>query len=101
MAIRTRRLSIFQHPPAFNKLTQNLWLLPAIIFALLIAIFWLYVPASQTALLTSPVLADFWFLPMAFAIGLLCLDKGRKAAAKRWADGVIARIVWKETLFSM
>lgn len=25
MTIRTRRLSIFQHPPAFNKLTQNLY----------------------------------------------------------------------------
>ena len=94
MAIRTRRLSIFQHPPAFNELTQNLWLFPAIIFALLIAIFWLYVPAFQSALQTSPVPAEFWFLPMAFGIGLLCLDEGRKAAARRWPDGFIARIAW-------
>lgn len=94
MAIRTRRLSIFQHPPAFNELTQNLWLFPAIVFALLIAIFWLYVPAFQTTLLTSPVPVEFWILPMAFGIGLLCLDEARKAAARRWPQGFIARIAW-------
>ncbi|KAK9334223.1 HAD-like domain-containing protein [Lipomyces starkeyi] len=35
MAVRTRRLSIFQMPPLFNKKTQNLYLFPAILFALL------------------------------------------------------------------
>ncbi|KIE01664.1 ATPase, P-type, transmembrane domain protein, partial [Metarhizium majus ARSEF 297] len=37
MATRTRRLSIFQHPPLFNKKTQNLYLFPAIVFALAMA----------------------------------------------------------------
>lgn len=94
MAIRTRRLSIFQHPPAFNEATQNLWLFPAILFSLLIAIFWLYVPAFQTALGNSPVPVEYWFLPMTFGFGLLCLDEGRKATARRWPDGFIARIAW-------
>lgn len=34
LAVRTRRLSIFQQPPIFNKETQNLLLFPAMLFAL-------------------------------------------------------------------
>lgn len=94
MAVRTRRLSIFQHPPAFNKLTQNLRLFPAIVFALLIAIFWNYVPALQTVLDTSNVPAENFFLPAAFGLGVLCLDEGRKAAVRRWPGGILAKIAW-------
>jgi sodium/potassium-transporting ATPase subunit alpha len=36
LATRTRRLSIFQQPPAFNKDTQNLLLFPAMVFAIVI-----------------------------------------------------------------
>lgn len=39
MAVRTRRLSIFQHPPAFNNSTQNLRLFPTILLALCFAVF--------------------------------------------------------------
>jgi len=34
LAVRTRRLSIFQQPPLFNKETQNWLLFPAMLFAL-------------------------------------------------------------------
>ncbi len=34
LAVRTRRLSIFQQPPILNKETQNLLLFPAMVFAL-------------------------------------------------------------------
>lgn len=33
LGTRTRRLSIIQQPPAFNKATQKLWLFPAILFS--------------------------------------------------------------------
>ncbi|KAK9243436.1 hypothetical protein V1506DRAFT_544502 [Lipomyces tetrasporus] len=39
MAVRTRRQIIFQMPPMFNKNNQNLYLFPAILFALLMTFF--------------------------------------------------------------
>ncbi|EED14272.1 H /K ATPase alpha subunit, putative [Talaromyces stipitatus ATCC 10500] len=94
MAIRTRRLSIFSHPPAFNKQTQNLLLFPAILFALGIAAFWLYIPRFQSVLGTTSVPAEHYFLPAAFGLGLLILDEGRKAAVRRWPGGVVAKLAW-------
>ncbi|RHZ58357.1 hypothetical protein CDV55_104977 [Aspergillus turcosus] len=94
MAIRTRRLSIFSHPPAFNKKTQNLLLFPAILFALGIAVFWLYIPAFQNALATTSVPAENYFLPAAFGLGILILDELRKAAVRRWPDGILAKMAW-------
>ncbi|KAJ5729077.1 uncharacterized protein N7483_003585 [Penicillium malachiteum] len=94
MAVRTRHLSIFQHPPAFNKKTQNLYLFPAIIFALGISVIWLYVPSLQIVLGTSGIPAEHYFLPAALGIGLLCLDEGRKAVVRRWPRGVLVKMAW-------
>lgn len=94
LALRTRRLSIFQHPPAFNKQTQNLYLFPAMVFALAMAIFWLYIPGLQNTLGTSNVPVEYFFLPAAFGVGLLLLDEGRKWCVRTWPQGVLARIAW-------
>lgn len=94
MAVRTRRLSIFQHPPAFNKATQNLLLFPAIAFALCMAIFWLYIPQLQNTVATSPVPAENFFLPAAFGLGVLLLDEGRKYMVRRDSKGIFARFAW-------
>jgi len=94
MALRTRRLSIFQHPPAFNKATQNLYLFPAIAFALVMAIFWLYIPQLQSTLGTTSVPAEHFFLPAAFGLGILALDEGRKWCVRKWPGGLIARCAW-------
>jgi len=94
MAIRTRRLSIFSHPPAFSQRTQNLLLFPAIAFALCIAVFWLYVPPLQDVLSTSPVPAVHYFLPATFGLGIVLLDELRKAAVRRWPRGVLAKCAW-------
>lgn len=94
MSLRTRRLSIFQHPPAFNKQTQNLLLFPAIAFALCTAIFWLYIPQLQTVLATSGVPAEHFFLPVAFGTGVLLLDEARKFALRRWPGGMVATFAW-------
>ncbi len=93
MAIRTRRLSVFQHPPAFNKRTQNLYLFPAILFALCMAIFsGFYTPQLQSTLGTSRIPAEHFFLPAAFGIGILFLDEARKYAVRRWPSGVACKV---------
>ena len=94
MATRTRRLSIFQHPPLFNKNTQNWYFIPAILFALVMAIFWMYVPAFQNVLGTSPVPVEHWFLPMTFGLFVLLMDEGRKYGVRRWPNGLLAKAAW-------
>ncbi|CAM1502313.1 Fc.00g042970.m01.CDS01 [Cosmosporella sp. VM-42] len=94
LAVRTRRLSIFQHPPLFNKQTQNLYLFPAIVFALAMAFFWLYIPEFQNVLGTSQVPVENWFLPMAFGIGILFVDEARKYCVRKWPKGLLARMAW-------
>jgi sodium/potassium-transporting ATPase subunit alpha len=94
MAIRVRRLSLLQHPPVFRKETKNLKLFPAIIFALLIAIFFLYVPKFQQVFGNAPVPVEHWFLPMAFGMGLLLLDEGRKWSVRNYPNGFLAKIAW-------
>lgn len=94
MSVRTRRLSIFQHPPVLNRKTQNYWLFPAILFALVMAIFWLYIPKLQQVLDTTTVPVEYWFLPMAYGLGILLLDEGRKFCVRKWPTGVMGRWAW-------
>jgi sodium/potassium-transporting ATPase subunit alpha len=92
--VRTRRLSIFQHPPIFNKNTQNWYLFPAIAFALVMAFFWLYIPAIQNVLLTTPVPVEHFFLPAAFGLGILFLEETRKWCVRTWPKGILAKMAW-------
>ncbi|MCJ1306958.1 hypothetical protein MMC25_000602 [Agyrium rufum] len=94
MALRTRNLSIFQHPPAFNKMTQNLYLFPAILFALVFAFIFLYIPGLQRVIATTTVPVEHWFLPMAFGAFILLADESRKACVRKWPGGFLARIAW-------
>jgi sodium/potassium-transporting ATPase subunit alpha len=86
-ALRTRRLSVLQH-------SFNWYLLPAIVFALIIAIIFLYVPKFHTVLGTSTVPVEYWFLPMGFGMGLLLLDEGRKFVVRNYPRSFIAKIAW-------
>ncbi|KAI1389342.1 calcium ATPase [Hypoxylon trugodes] len=94
LAVRTRRWSIFQHPPAFNKTTQNLYLFPAIAFALSMAVLWLYIPQLQSVLGTSPVPVEHWFLPFAFGLFIMLFDEGRKFLVRRYPNGIAAKLAW-------
>jgi sodium/potassium-transporting ATPase subunit alpha len=94
MATRTRRLSIFQHPPLFKKETQNWYLFPAILFALVMAIFWLYIPPLQPVVGTTRVPVEHWFLPFAFGLFILLLDECRKFCVRTWPRGILAKIAW-------
>jgi sodium/potassium-transporting ATPase subunit alpha len=86
-ALRTRRLSVIKH-------RFNWYLVPAIIFALLIAIFFLYVPKFNSTLDTAVVPVQHWFLPMAFGMGLLLLDEARKWGVRTFPKSVLANIAW-------
>ena len=94
MAVRTRRLSIIQHPPLFRKATQNWFLFPAIIFALVFAIFFLYVPAFHHNLGTTHVPVEHWFIPFGLGMGILLIDEGRKWAVRKYPMGFLAKIAW-------
>lgn len=92
--MRTRTLSLFQHAPVGNKETQNLWLFPAVAFALVMAFFWLYIPSLQVVISTTPVPVEYWFLPMTFGLAILLLDEARKFCVRRWPRGFLARVAW-------
>lgn len=93
-ATRTRRLSIFQQPPAFNKATQNLWLFPAILFALVVIFIFLYIPGLATTIRSSPIPAEYFFFPVAFGLWLLLLDEARKFVARKYPNGWVAWMAW-------
>ncbi|KAF2225003.1 hypothetical protein BDZ85DRAFT_233323 [Elsinoe ampelina] len=89
LAIRTRRLSLLQHP-----VWKNLYLGPAIVFALLIAVFFLYVPKFQETLGTSTVPVEHWFLPMAFGMAILLADEARKYCVRKYPKSWVGRAAW-------
>lgn len=76
LAVRTRRL------------------FPAIAFACIMAIFWLYPPAFQRVLDTTAVPVEHWFLPMAFGLGLILLDEARKYFVRTRPRGILAKLAW-------
>ncbi|KAF2440321.1 calcium ATPase [Karstenula rhodostoma CBS 690.94] len=94
LATRTRRLSIFQQPPIFNKNTQNLLLFPAMVFAIAVVFIFCYPPSVQKAIDTTTIPVEYWFFPVAFGIGLLMLDEARKWAIRTWPHGLLARLAW-------
>jgi sodium/potassium-transporting ATPase subunit alpha len=93
-ATRTRRLSIFQQPPAFNKVTQNLWLFPAIAFALVVIFIFLYIPGLDKAIGSSRIPVEYFFFPIAFGLWVLLLDELRKWTVRKYPTGWVAWLAW-------
>jgi sodium/potassium-transporting ATPase subunit alpha len=94
LATRTRRLSIFQQPPIFNKNTQNWLLFPSMIFAIVVVFIFCYIPSLQETIGTREVPVEYWFFPAAFGLGLLMLDETRKYCVRTWPNGLLAKIAW-------
>lgn len=86
-AFRTRRLSVLNH-------RFNWYLVPAIIFALLVAIWFLYVPTFRSVLGTAMVPVEHWVLLMAFGASLLLLNEGRKWVVRDHPRGVVGKAAW-------
>jgi sodium/potassium-transporting ATPase subunit alpha len=94
LATRTRRQSIFQMPPIGNRKTQNLYIIPAIIFAIVIVFIFCYIPGLQSVIATTQVPVENWFLPMTFGLGILVYDEVRKFCVRRYPNSLIARVAW-------
>jgi sodium/potassium-transporting ATPase subunit alpha len=92
MAVRTRRLSAIQHLPLFRKSTRKICLFPAIVFSLVVAVIFLYIPKLESVPGTTPVPVERYFLPLGFGISLLLLDEERKWAVWTYPRGYLAKI---------
>ena len=88
-ATRTRKLSLFQQSPFENK-----HLFAAIFFSSAAAVLVVYVPFFQEVFQTFPISAEYWFIPIAFAILLVILDELRKLAIRTYPDSLLAKIAW-------
>ncbi|KAK5115090.1 hypothetical protein LTR62_001787 [Meristemomyces frigidus] len=93
LSVRNKRLSILQADP-FTKQRRNPWLLVGAVVAVGIAVFVTEIPGIQRLFGTAAVPWEFWVLPLPLAVGILCLDEGRKAAVRFWPEGWLARIAW-------
>lgn len=53
-----------------------------------------YIPALQRLILSTEVQVEYWFLPVAFGLGLMGLDEARKAWGRAYPEGLVARCGW-------
>lgn len=58
------------------------------------AFLWLYPPVFHRVLLTAQVPVEYWFLPMAFGMGIILMDEARKYGVRNWPKGILARMAW-------
>lgn len=64
------------------------------VFAIVVVFVFCYPPAVQQSIDTTTIPVEYWFLPVAFGVGLLVLDEARKWAIRTWPSGLLARIAW-------
>jgi sodium/potassium-transporting ATPase subunit alpha len=94
MAIRTRHLSIFQHPPILNKESRNLLMFAAIAFALGITFLFNYIPWFNRVMSTSHVPVEYYFIAVGFGAAVLIYDEVRKYFVRKYSRSILARIAW-------
>lgn len=103
--IRTRRLSIVQHPPIGSKRTRNLYLFGAMLISIAMVLLFLLAPFFQNIFHTRAVSVEYWFirisrlwlgLTLAFGFGasLILWDETRKFLVRRYPKGILAKIAW-------
>ncbi|KAK6981059.1 calcium ATPase transmembrane domain M-containing protein [Favolaschia claudopus] len=93
LAIRNRRVSIFQSNPFWGH-RRNLVVPISMTFTILIAIVNLYGPGFQNVFATSPIPGKFWGLPFAFATGILMADEIRKLIVRTYPHSFVAKMAW-------
>ncbi|PRT56644.1 Sodium/potassium-transporting ATPase subunit alpha-1 [Wickerhamiella sorbophila] len=94
MAARTRRMSVFTHPPLFNKNTQNWRIFVTIPFSFAIIWIFCYPKDVQQLFYSADIPVEHWFLPMALGLGLLSMDEIRKCLVRRYPNGLLAKCAW-------
>ncbi|RBR09811.1 uncharacterized protein FIESC28_09710 [Fusarium coffeatum] len=93
LAVRNRRLSIFQANP-ITKAHRNPWLILSMLISLCIAIFVTEVPGIQKLFDTESVPIEFWLIPIPLGLGILLVDEIRKFFVRKFPKSFIARIAW-------
>jgi len=92
-ATRTRYLSWFQHNP-FKKESRNLYLFLAMFCSLSLALLIVYIPFFNSLFNTRPIAAQFWFIPIAFAIIVFTADELRKLFCRKFDGWFTKYIAW-------
>ncbi|KAL4732705.1 hypothetical protein ACLX1H_001724 [Fusarium chlamydosporum] len=85
LAVRNRRLSIFQADP-FTKAHRNPWLILSMLISLCIAIFVTEVPGIQNLFDTESVPIEFWLIPIPLGLGILMVDEIRKFFVRKYPN---------------
>ncbi|KIJ64312.1 hypothetical protein HYDPIDRAFT_90739 [Hydnomerulius pinastri MD-312] len=93
LAIRNRRVSIFQSNPLWGP-RQNLIVPVGMIGTMLIAVVNLYGPGLQRVFSTTPIPGMFWGPPFGFAVGILAVDEVRKLIVRTYPKSIIAKMAW-------
>ncbi|KAH6562071.1 hypothetical protein BASA50_004195 [Batrachochytrium salamandrivorans] len=93
LAVRCRKVSIFQSNPFWGP-SRNPVLIYSIIATYSIAIINFYGPGIQTIFGTAVIPVKYWFLPLAFGVGILAMDEIRKLIVRSYPKSFIARIAW-------
>lgn len=94
MAVRTRHLSIFQHPPIMNPLTNNYLAFVAIVFALGVTFFFNYIPWFNKVLGTGHVPVEYYFIAVGFGAVVLLYDEIRKYYVRKYPKSILAKMAW-------
>jgi len=93
LSVRNKRLSILVADP-FRKARRNPWLILSALISLSIAIFVTEVPGIQSLFGMAKVPVEFWLYPVPLAVGILCMDEGRKAIVRGFPNSLVAKIAW-------
>ncbi|KAJ2880131.1 hypothetical protein IWW38_006000, partial [Coemansia aciculifera] len=92
-AARTRTLSVCQQNPFWGP-KRNPLLLVAIPISVAVALFVNEIPWFNTVFLTGRIPAEFFFIPIPFALFLVAAEEGRKYLVRRYPTSFVARIAW-------
>ncbi|KAH6880671.1 hypothetical protein B0T10DRAFT_581214 [Thelonectria olida] len=93
LAVRNRRMSIFQSNPIVGP-KRNPWLLLSMLISLVIAIFVTEVPGMQNLFDTASVPIEFWLIPIPLGLGILVVDEIRKLIVRKFPGSILAKIAW-------
>jgi len=93
MAVRTRRVSIFQHNPFWGA-HRNLYIPLGILCAFLTMIIITQVPWVQATFLTRPCPIKYALVACGWAVWLIVWDEARKYVVRNYPHSFIAWAAW-------
>lgn len=86
---RNRHLSMLQSPP-----TRNPYVFLAMVCSICTAALVIYVPFFNSIISTYPIPAEFWFIPLPFAVYMTFADEIRKLILRKYPASIVSRFSW-------